>query len=49
MVVAEQVEDLHQGLARQVVLVAAVAQEQLEQAVQSRLVLLPGERWTANW
>ena len=41
MVVAEQVEDLQQGLVRQPVGIASVAHEQSEQPVQRRFILLP--------
>ena len=40
MVAAEQIEHLQQGLVWQAVAVAAIAHEQLEQAVQRRFVLL---------
>ncbi len=40
MIVAQQFEHLQQGLVRQAFAVAAVADEQLEQAFQRRVVLL---------
>ena len=43
MVITQEVEHLQQGLVRQAVGVAAVADEQLQQAVQGRFVLLAGE------
>ncbi len=43
VVIAQQIEDLHQGLAWQVVAVAAIAAEQLQQAIQCRFVLLAGQ------
>ena len=43
MVVAQQFEHLQQGLVRQAFAVIAVTDEQLEQSIQCRVVLLAGQ------
>ncbi|MNJ74060.1 hypothetical protein D3C77_709430 [compost metagenome] len=43
MVIAQQVEDLQQGLVRQAVGIAAVAHEEFQQPLQGGVILLAGQ------